>query len=409
MQQKQPLGLSHPFLLLAGILLIAANLRAPITGIAPLLGTIRDVFALDTFHVGILTTLPLLAFAFASPVGVLLARACGLERSLFIALVVVAIGIVTRSLGSTWALFAGSALIGIGIAIGNVLLPALLKRDFPDRIATLTGTYAVVAGVAAGLASAVVVPLATLPALGWSGALGSFIVLPLLALVVWAPQLIDRSVPTADTPTPERSGRIWHSPLAWQVTFFFGANSFVYYVVVTWLPAILIEAGYSPQTAGSLHGVSQLATALPGLVLMPLIHRLKDQRRLAFGTSLIIAMSLLGLLLAPRLAWIWAALFGFGAGATFILALSFVSLRAADVRQASALSGMAQCIGYTIAAFAPPLFGLVHDVSGGWFVPLSLCLALCGVMACLGYCAGKSAQIGDVTPRRLDSPRAVRG
>lgn len=392
-KKKRSYGLSHPLLLVTGILLIGANLRAPITGVAPLLGVIREVFSLDTAGIGVLTTLPLLAFAIASPFCVLLAREYGLERSLFMALVLIAVGVVVRSLGPVWTLFTGAAVIGIGIAIANVLLPALLKRDFPNRIASLTGAYALVAGVVAALASAVVVPIATFPSLGWNGALAAFILLPLPALLLWAPQCRDRSGPIAATATPPHGGRIWHSLLAWQVTIFFGLNSLIYYAVVTWLPAILTEAGYSPEVAGSLHGVSQLATAVPGLVLAPLIHRLKDQRAIAFGTSLVSAVSLLGLLLAPRLALVWTALFGFGAGATFILALSFVSLRAANVRQASALSGMAQSIGYTLAATAPPLLGRLHDFSGSWFAPLSLCIALCCVLAGVGCFAGRSAHI----------------
>lgn len=393
-QKKLAFGLSHPILLIAGILLIGANLRAPITGIAPLLGTIREVFALDTVQVGVLTTLPLLAFAFASPFCVLLARKYGLERSLFMALIVIATGVFTRSLGPASTLFVGSAIIGIGIAIANVLLPALLKRDFRNHVATLTASYALMAGVVAALASALVVPVAALPWSGWNRALGAFIILPLVALIVWAPQLRDRSAPTVETATPPHGGPMWRSALAWHVTIFFGLNSLIYYVVVTWLPAILTEAGYSPEAAGSLHGISQLATAVPGFVLTPLMHRLKDQRGIAVGTSLISALSLAGLLLAPHLAPIWTALFGFGAGATFILALSFVSLRAASVRQVSALSGMAQSIGYTLAAMAPPLVGLVHDISGSWSAPLSLCVVLCGVMAAFGYCAGRSKQIG---------------
>lgn len=391
---RRSFGLRHPLLLIAGILLIGATLRAPITGVAPVLDLIRDAFALGAMEVGMLTTLPLLAFAFASPFCVLLAREYGLERSLFLALALIALGVVGRSLGSVWMLFLGSAIIGIGIAIGNVLLPALLKRDFPRHIAALTSAYALTAGVVAALASAAVVPIASLPGAGWNWALGAFAILPVLAMAVWAPQLADRSRPAADTPAPLHGGRIWRSPLAWQVTAFFGLNSLVYYVVVTWLPAILAEAGYSPEAAGSLHGVSQLATAVPAFVMAPLIHRLKDQRVLAAGTALITAAALLGLMLAPRLALAWAALFGCGCGATFILALAFVSLRAAHARQAGALSGMAQSLGYTVAAAAPPLLGLAHDVSGGWAVPLGLCVAVCVLMAGFGFGAGRSAQIG---------------
>lgn len=386
-------ALARPLLLLTGILLIAANLRAPITGVAPVLEMIRDATGLGTAGAGTLTTLPLLAFAIASPFCVLLGREYGLERSLFVALILVTGGVVLRSLGPVWSLFLGTGIIGVGIAIGNVLLPSLLKRDFPNRIAALTSAYALTAGVVAALASAAAVPIATLPGSGWNWALGAFLLVPLLALVVWSPQLASRSAPAPGTATPPHGGRIWRSALAWQVTVFFGLNSLVYYVTVTWLPAILTDAGYSPASAGSLHGLSQLATAVPGMILGPLVGRLKDQKALAAGTAVLTALSLLGILLLPHWALLWAALFGFGSGGTFILALAFISLRAASVQQAAALSGMAQTVGYTIAAAAPPLGGVLHDTSGGWLVPLTACVALCGVMAAFGYRAGRDLHI----------------
>ena len=160
--------------LLAGILLIAANLRAPITGLAPVLAMIQADFGLGTVQAGILTTLPLLAFALLSPVAPLLARRIGLERALFAALVLIAGGVALRSAGPLGCLYGGTAVIGAGIALGNVLLPSLLKRDFPARIATVTSAYALTMGVAAAVASATVFPLAT--HLGWRGALAAIVV-----------------------------------------------------------------------------------------------------------------------------------------------------------------------------------------------------------------------------------------
>jgi CP family cyanate transporter-like MFS transporter len=353
----------------------------------------RHALDLGTVAAGALTTLPLLAFAIASPFCVLLAREYGLERSLFAALVLIAVGILLRSLGPVWALFAGTGIIGIGIAIANVLLPSLLKRDFPERIATLTSAYALTAGVVAAVASGVAVPIATLPGSGWNWALGAVAVVPLVALAVWMPQLANHSAPAAGTATPPHGGRVWRSMLAWQVTGFFGLNSLVYYVTVTWLPSILTDAGYSAAMAGSFHGVSQLATAVPGLFLGPVVNRLKDQKLISVGVVSLTAIALLGLLLLPGLALFWAALFGVGTGSTFILGLAFISLRAVDVRQSAALSGMAQSVGYLVAAAAPPLVGLLHDVSGGWSAPLMICVAVCCAMMAFGYRAGRAVQI----------------
>ncbi len=393
MSTRRNPAVNRPILLIVGVILIAASLRAPITGVAPLLADIRDAFSLGTAEAGALTTLPLLVFAGASPFCVLLAREYGLERSLFISLLLTAAGILVRSWGAEWTLFLGTAVIGMGIAIANVLLPSLIKRDFPARIAVLTSAYALTAGVVASLASAAAVPIASMPGWGWNGALGAFLVFPLVAMAAWVPQLSGRSAPTSATPTPPHGGKVWHSALAWQVTFFFGLNSLVYYVIVTWLPAILTEAGYSPAAAGSLHGVSQLATALPGLFLGPLVSRTTDQRGLALGVAVITAMSLLGLTLQPAWGMLWAAMFGVGAGATFILGLAFISLRAANSRQAATLSAMAQTVGYLVAAGAPPAIGYVHDVAGSWTIPLLVCVGVSLAMGLLGLGAGRAEQV----------------
>lgn len=172
-------AVGRPLLLLAGLLLIASNLRAPITGVAPLVETLQAVFSLSPAEAGLLTTLPLLAFGIVSPFTALFARRLGLERTLFAALLLIGGGIVLRSAGTVWGLYLGTAIIGVGIAVGNVLLPSLVKRDFPGRVAGVTGGCALTMGIASALASACVVPLAD--GLGWQLALGAAMLWPLLA------------------------------------------------------------------------------------------------------------------------------------------------------------------------------------------------------------------------------------
>lgn len=377
--------------LLLGILLIAANLRAPFTGLPPLLDSIRADFELSTTAVGALTTLPLLAFALISPFGALFARGYGLERTLFGALVAIALGILLRSTGTLWSLFAGTAVIGAGIAVGNVLLPSLLKRDFPGSVAALTGAYALSMGVAAALGSAVVVPLAHV--LEWRGALATFLILPSAALIIWATQLSVKTMPVPDTSAPPHGGKVWRSALAWQVTLFLGLNSAIYYVAIGWLPTILVDSGLSADHAGSLHGVLQLATAVPGLVLGPILCRLRDQRLPAAIAAGLSVIALLGLMVLPELALVWSILFGIGTGAGIILGLSFVGLRTRNVNQAAALSGMSQCIGYLLAAAGPMAMGALHDRLGNWRAPLGLCAALALVAVFMGLMAGRDCHV----------------
>jgi len=192
-------------LLLPGLLLIAMNFRGPITGVAPILAQLQAAFALSPAQAGLLTTLPLLAFSVVSPFAAMFAREYGLERSLFAALVLVAGGVLLRSAGAAWSLFAGTAVIGTGIAIGNVLLPSLVKRDFPRRVPGITGACALAMGIAAALVSASAVPLSA--AAGWQVALGLSVLLPLLAGALWIAQLGRHSAPAPALRRPRTAGR----------------------------------------------------------------------------------------------------------------------------------------------------------------------------------------------------------
>lgn len=389
------LALSHRApsraLLIIGILLIATTLRAPITGVAPLLGMIRPYFDLGTTAAGALTALPLLAFAVVSPFGALLAREYGLERSLFFALMLVTAGIVLRSRDAAWCLYTGTWIIGMGIAIGNVLLPSLIKRDFPEKVTSITGLYALAMGMAAALASAVAIPLEHF--WGWRHSLGTIVALPLAALAVWVMQVGAHTKPARDTAAPPHGGKVWSSALAWQVTLFLGLNSAIYYVAIAWLPTILQDAGLSAAHAGSLHGLLQFATAIPGLLLGPILARMKDQRAAAITVSSISAAALAGLLVAPEWAPLWTVAFGIGSGAAIILGLAFISLRTRNAHQAAALSGMSQCIGYLLAAIGPLAMGAIHDQLHGWAVPLGVTVALALAAAAIGALAGRRRQI----------------
>jgi len=385
---------TRPALLILGILCIAMALRAPFTGVPPLMGLIRGELGLSSAAAGMLITLPLLAFAVVSLFAAGLARRFGLERTLFAAMLLVAAGIGVRTMGGVGGLYAGTAIIGAGIALGNVLLPSLLKRDFPQRLAGLTSAYVLTMGLAAGLASAIAIPLANLPMGGWRFSTLCMLALPLISLLLWLPQLAGHTRPVAATAHAPHGAHLWRSPLAWQVTMYLGINSFVFYVAVSWLPAILHDAGFTAERAGSLHGFLQLASAAPALFLAPVLRRLKDQRAAAFCAAGASCLAFAGLIAAPAWGAVWIALLGLGTGAGIILGLAFVGLRASHAQQAAALSGMAQCVGYLFAATGPALVGGVHDKFGGWGLALGVCAALCAVMAVAGLYAGRAIQIG---------------
>lgn len=383
---------NHGALLIAGILMIATTLRVTFTGAAPLLEAIRTDYGLTTAQTGLLTTLPLLAFALVSPLAAGIAHRIGMERSLFVAMLLICTGVAVRSLPDASLLFLGTAIIGCGIALGNVLLPGLIKRDFSQHVARLTGAYSLTMGAAAALGSALVVPLA-LNGFGWRGALLMLMVFPLLAFLVWLPQWRNAAHANVTTSRTLHARGIWRSPLAWQVTLFLGINSLIYYVIIGWLPAILISHGYSEAQAGSLHGLLQLATASPGLLIPLVLHRFHDQRSIAALVSFMCAVGAAGFWFMPDQAVLWTLLFGFGSGATMILGLTFIGLRASSAHQAAALSGMAQSVGYLLAACGPPLMGRIHDAQGNWQIPLLAVALLAIVMAVFGLYAGRNKEI----------------
>ncbi|TCP57515.1 CP family cyanate transporter-like MFS transporter [Tamaricihabitans halophyticus] len=365
-------------LLIIGILLVATNLRASFTGVGSVLSFISTELGLSPGVAGAVTTLPLLGFAVVSPLAPALSRRLGVERALLAALLTLALGTVLRSVPtlSTVALFLGTAIIGAAIAVGNVLLPTLIKRDFPNSISMLTGAYTLIMGAFAALSSGTVVPIATHLPGGWRTALGCWVLLTLLAIAVWLPQVRGQARGEASAEPAPVVRLPWRSPLAWVVTLYMGLQSLTFYVLVAWLPSVLQDNGMSPTMAGWHLFFMQTVALVMNLAVPLVMRRLPDQRLIAGLTSTIGLIACLGLLLLPGWASLWTVVAGLSTGSSIVLALSFLSLRAPDAASATALSGMAQSIGYLIAAVGPVLLGTLHSLSGGWIVPLTaLCLA----------------------------------
>jgi CP family cyanate transporter-like MFS transporter len=392
----------HSFLLILGIMLLAANLRPALTGVAPLIGQIRAETGISNGVAGLLTTLPLLAFGLLSPIAPRVARRFGMERALLASLLVLAAGILLRWAGAVAALFLGTTILGAAIALANVLLPSLVKREFPAHAGLMTSVYSTSLGISAALAAGVSVPLAQLDGVGWQGALVVWALPALLAAVAWLPQL-GRSDRPADPSARSSPGLrdLWRSPLAWQVTLFMGLQSLSYYVTLTWLPEILQEGGMGATRAGWMLGLSQ-AVAIVTMFLAPMIAERRPSQRgvVAVGVG-VSGAGALGLLVAGSTAsTLWVVLLGLGQGATFSLALTFFALRAPDSGHAAALSSMAQSVGYLLAAGGPSLFGVLRDATGSWKVPLALLLTVTVCLLIAGLGASRDASVGAPTQEK---------
>lgn len=374
------------------VVLIAFNLRPAFSSIAPVLNEIMADTGLTATGASVLTTAPVLCLGLFGPLAPWLARRIGTERTTLAALLAILLGTGLRGLATAPALLAGSLLAGAGIGVGNVVMPGLLKRDFPDRAPLMTGIYIMSLSIGAAIASATTAPLRVALGGWWAGALAAWTVPAALAMavaaLVWARQIGRQPATGAIRPAPRRPVKLWRDPLAWQVTLFMGLQSMLAYVVFGWMAPVLRSRGDSAVTAGLVVSVSvvfQIIASLPAPILAA---RLRSQSGPAAAAMLVAAISFVALLAAP-LSWQWvlAAVLGLAQGAAFSLAILIIMLRAGDSDMAARLSGMAQSVGYTMAAFGPLLVGVLHDRAGGWsgagwvFVVAGLGAAAAGVLA----------------------------
>lgn len=361
-------------------------MRPALTSVGPLLDPISTSYHLSGGAAGLLSTLPLLAFAGVSPFVARIASRCGIERALFGALVLLVGGTLVRALPSVLALFPGTVLLGSGIACMNVLLPTLIRRDFPERVTTMTAVYATTMSLVAAIASGVAVPIFDVTGGSWRTALTCWALLGGLGLAVWSAQLAHTTRPDSRRP----GGPIWRSALAWQLTAFMGTQSFGFYVTVTWLPTILQAHGYSSAAAGGLLFIFQMVSILASAMAPLLARRFTDQRLPAAGSAALTAIGFAGLAAGAPGAVVWIVIQGLGSGATLTFALSFFALRAAVPEQVSQIAGMAQTFGYLFAATGPVVFGVLHDATGGWAVPLLLAVIVSTAEALAGLLAGRA-------------------
>ena len=381
-----------------GFVLLAANLRPALTSVAPLIGQIRSDAEISNGVAGLLTTLPLLAFSVLSPVAPRLARWFGMERMLLVSMLVLAVGILLRSAGEVATLFLGTAILGAAIAVGNVLLPSLVKREFPERVGLMTSIYSAALGFSAAIAAGASFPIAQQIGIGWQASLALWALLALVAAAAWLPQIRSARPANASAETSQGVSGLWRSPLAWQVTLFMGLQSLAYYVVLTWLPEILQEVGgMSASLAGWMLALAQVV----GIASMFLAPVLADRRPSQYGIVLV-AVTLagagtLGLLVAASTATaLWVVLLGLGQGACFSLALTFFALRAPDSEHSAALSGMAQSMGYLLATAGPFFFGVLRDVTQAWTVPLVLLFAVAVCLLITGLGAARDVHVASL-------------
>lgn len=382
------------FRLCLGVILIGANLRLPITGVGPVLGEIQDDLHLGGLAAGILNSVPLLIFALLSLIAPSLGRRYGAERVLGISMIAIAVGTVLRSLPLTGAIWIGTLLLSAGIAFGNVLLPGLVKRDFPSNAASVIGLYAAAMAGMGGVAAGLAVPISKIAGSDWRWSLGIWSVLAIITLLVWFPQMRQKAAhATSKKLISEPQVSPWKHSIGWQVSLFFALHSFVFYSIVDWFSSYAIASGTTAARAGTYLLIYQLIAIATNLGSAPLIKRANDQVTLGFLCGILLVIGSTGLQLAPAWSLLWLIFAGLGAGVAMVTSLSLFALRTRDHHQAAALSGMAQFVGYAGAALGPLLVGTIHDLTQEWRWPFAM-LLVCSILTLIfATLAGRSRHI----------------
>lgn len=419
-------------LALVGIVLVAFSLRSAVASLSPVIDHVAEDFPVSPVVVGLIGAAPPICFALFGLLTPLFERRFGLERMAVAAITLMALGLLLRGFAvDSTSLLAATVVVFAGVGSGNVLLPPLVKKYFPDRLGVMMTIYSTTMAVSTFLPPLVAVPVAD--SLGWRVSLGMWGVVAAIALVPWATLLLrersDRAEPVAaellvPDPTdgvddvrdavaastgpittvpanPRYFARLWRLPLAWALALVFGTSSTMAYVSFAWMPTMLVDiGGVTPATAGFLLSLFALI-GLPCSMLVPiLVVRFQATRPLFFVAVTAGLVGLLGLLLVPTVALpLWVSIFGLTA-IMFPLSLVLLSIRARTPESAVALSGFVQSIGYAIAATFPLLVGLLHETTSGWQVPLLVVGGVLVVSIPAGIVAGRRRTIEDEWERR---------
>lgn len=378
-------------LLLVAVLLLSANLRAPLTSVGVLLPAINDDLQLSAFATSIIAILPLLAFSFASLFAAPVSTKIGLNRTIVYALIVITVGIIFRSLGSSTLLFTGILLIGIGIAFGNVLAPVFIKASFPLQVGIVTALYTVSMNIFGALSSAVSAPIAK--ATNYNISLAVIGIVTIITLIIWI--IVLQKDKEVEAPHPvAMTSSIWRSPLAWQITLFMGGQSVIFYSLINFLPILLKEQHIPVEVTGGYLTVLQIAIIIFTFVIPMIAANMAHQVYLGCINGLLFIAGIAGMIYGDvKYMLVYILFIGVALGISFGLVNLFFSLKTEYTHTAKQLSGMAQSIGYLFAALSVLIFGVIHDYTHNWSHSLYFLLADALLMLIVGMLAGRKHTI----------------
>jgi len=381
-----------------GVLALGYNLRGAITSLPPVFPELSSSLGLSSAVISVLAATPVICFGLVSGFAAALARRAGEERVLFVAMILLVVGLIARGAAPRALLFPGTIAASAAIAVMNVLLSSLIKRRWPERAGFLIGLYITALSAGAIVASLVSVPLwqatngSIAATLGWLAAPAA------LAALLWLPQL---SRPMAKTAIVSGANRkaparvpVHRYAITWYVTIFMGMQSLLYYAALSWLPTILRDRGESAGGAGDLLALMGVGNLAVSLIIPVLAQRMRSQVLIVVPTVIAIAAGLAGLVYAPLGGAVaWALILGAGQNAALALAIFFTTARTPHAAAAASLSALSQAVGYLLASVGPLEVGLLHSVTGSWTLPVALLFVFNFVQLIAGILAARPRMI----------------
>ncbi|MFC3688799.1 MFS transporter [Aquipuribacter hungaricus] len=397
---------ARPSLLpLLAVVLTALNLRTAVTGFTPLLDVIGADLGFGPSLYGVLGTIVTASFAVFGLLAAALARRFGLERTLALAVALTTAGVLLRALSpSTAALVASTVVAFTGVGASNVLVVPLVKKYFSARLKTMSSLYIALLQVGQFVAPLLALPVAL--GAGWRWAAGMWAPLTGVAVVLWVVLAVRAggaagAAPAGATAAPVRLAGAWRTPLLWSLVLMLGMTGLNVYAVITWLPAILVDAGADPTSGGALLALFSVFGLPAAFVVPPLAIRLRDPSVVVVVCTLCLAGGWTGLLLSPGSGAVaWVVLLGIGVS-TFPLCLTLVNARTRTTAGSTVLSGAMQGLGYAIACIGPLGIGVLYTATGSWTSSFVVLLASLVVLLVSGCVACRPSLLEDQVRARV--------